>query len=304
MKIYYPKDADGNIVGLRTPEKYVYDANGDSLTTKLTELNSKTQPNRCILTDNYGTITSDFGYTYDDISEMLANNDWDKYIHDLDYIKVKLSNGHWFTLRFNINTYLNNYSTQPNIDMISDEIEYEYVYIWENDCENNNGTSSTKIPLMRMPDLQAFLNTTLYNRIPSGLKSHIVDKTGYFPYRYTNGETLTDDNKCNNGNLGKVWLPFEFEIFGRYDMSTPLSKTYGASYLKQYPCFQHSPYGKRFWTAADNTASLSSVFSNWWTGSPNSGDSNRWVYVNGGGYAHSLVLNNNNSRVPLCIRFR
>ena len=35
MKICYPKDSEGNLIGIRTPEKFVYDTNGISLTTKL-----------------------------------------------------------------------------------------------------------------------------------------------------------------------------------------------------------------------------------------------------------------------------
>ena len=40
MKIYYPKDKNGNHIGFRTPESYVFDKSGKSLTDKLAELNS------------------------------------------------------------------------------------------------------------------------------------------------------------------------------------------------------------------------------------------------------------------------
>lgn len=40
MKIYYPKDKNGNQIGFRTPESYVFDKSGKSLTDKLAELNS------------------------------------------------------------------------------------------------------------------------------------------------------------------------------------------------------------------------------------------------------------------------
>jgi hypothetical protein len=40
MKIYYPKDANGNTLGFRTPEAFVYDTNGQSLTDKLNAINS------------------------------------------------------------------------------------------------------------------------------------------------------------------------------------------------------------------------------------------------------------------------
>ena len=40
MKIYYPKDKNGNDIGFRTPEQYVFDTTGKSLTDKIAELNS------------------------------------------------------------------------------------------------------------------------------------------------------------------------------------------------------------------------------------------------------------------------
>lgn len=40
MKIYYPKDKNGNEIAFRTPENFVYDATGESLTTKLENLSS------------------------------------------------------------------------------------------------------------------------------------------------------------------------------------------------------------------------------------------------------------------------
>lgn len=41
MKIYYPVDKNGNEIGFRTPESYVFDKDGKSLTDKIAELNSK-----------------------------------------------------------------------------------------------------------------------------------------------------------------------------------------------------------------------------------------------------------------------
>lgn len=40
MKIYYPVDKNGNEIGFRTPESYVFDKDGKSLTDKIAELNS------------------------------------------------------------------------------------------------------------------------------------------------------------------------------------------------------------------------------------------------------------------------
>lgn len=41
MKIYYPKDKDGNSIGFRTPESYVYDENGNNLSDKLNDIDDE-----------------------------------------------------------------------------------------------------------------------------------------------------------------------------------------------------------------------------------------------------------------------
>ena len=76
----------------------------DKLINKLTELDNKltennnvsiisthtpiinlTNSNRCILKDDKGEVTSDYGFTYDNLSDILASGNYSKYIKDGDW---------------------------------------------------------------------------------------------------------------------------------------------------------------------------------------------------------------------------
>lgn len=110
----------------------------------------------CILTDFNNVITSDFGYTYEDIHQMLVNNDWMYYINNNDYIRIAID-GYALTMRFNIDTYYdysinnpftNNIDSLANniphhIDMISDEVIPEHLCgTIKSTCINLDNTSN------------------------------------------------------------------------------------------------------------------------------------------------------------------
>lgn len=92
---------------------------------------------RCVIKDEgkSGKITSPYGYTYDDLSNMLRNNDYHEYIQDGDYLELTLGD-YIYTMRFNIDTYYDYTIKNPftnssyiasgsiphHIDMLSDEV--------------------------------------------------------------------------------------------------------------------------------------------------------------------------------------
>ena len=92
---------------------------------------------RCVIKDegNGGKITSPYGYTYDDLSDMLRNNDYHEYIQDGDYLELTVGD-YIYTMRFNIDTYYDYAIKNPftnssyiaegsiphHIDMLSDEV--------------------------------------------------------------------------------------------------------------------------------------------------------------------------------------
>lgn len=90
---------------------------------------------RCVIIDDGRKQSSPYGYTYDDLSEMLRNNDYHEYIQDGDYLKLTVGD-YIYTMRFNIDTYYDYAIKNPfknsryipdgsiphHIDMLSDEV--------------------------------------------------------------------------------------------------------------------------------------------------------------------------------------
>lgn len=93
---------------------------------------------RCVIIDDGRKQSSPYGYTYDDLSMMLKNNDYHEYIQDGDYLKLTVGN-YVYTMRFNIDTYYDYAIINPfknsiyipegsiphHIDMLSDEVYAE-----------------------------------------------------------------------------------------------------------------------------------------------------------------------------------
>lgn len=93
---------------------------------------------RCVIIDDGIKQSSPYGYTYDDLSMMLKNNDYHEYIQDGDYLRLTVGD-YKYTMRFNIDTYYDYAITNPfknstyipmgsiphHIDMLSDEVYAE-----------------------------------------------------------------------------------------------------------------------------------------------------------------------------------
>lgn len=93
---------------------------------------------RCVIIDDGRKQSSPYGYTYDDLSMMLKNNDYHEYIQDGDYLKLTVGD-YVYTMRFNIDTYYDYAIVNPfknsiyipegsiphHIDMLSDEVYAE-----------------------------------------------------------------------------------------------------------------------------------------------------------------------------------
>lgn len=179
-------------------------------------------------------------------------------LHVGDYIPFTTTNGHTFQAQIaGVNSYKGyGYSKVGNhIDFITRELWPDTFPM--NPVNFNNGTSSdTKVPWLASNGY-LFVNslagqvpngTTLpldmvdkdytaggmYFYLPDDLKSVIVEKLIYAPTRYSASGVLTNDNDAAWVNLGKLWLPDEFEVTGARLMTT--TGWLGGGYV-QYPIF-------------------------------------------------------------------
>lgn len=250
---------------------------------------------RCILVDNKGSVSSEYGFTYESLSAMLRNNTWQGVIKNNDYILLTAMNGDVFHMMFNIDTYYQygNSATGHHIDMISRHLIPNSVG-WQMRTENtNNGTDAVKNPFLASSNMIDKLNTYFANNIPAGLKSHIIDKRFLVPTRYSSTAQITDDTGWEWATLPKLWIPFEQEVSGRPIWGS--KEWQGGSH--QYPCFQDgSQIVKNNGESGGRAA--------WWLASAYSGRTTYFCYVGTDGVFSYGNASNTDIGVPLCFRFQ
>lgn len=154
----------------------------------------------------------------------------------------------------------------------------------------NNGNASNPSPYM-VSDLKAWLDG-LVTSLPVGLQAVIVDKRMLLESRYASGSTLTDSTSWAWNDMGKLWVPSEYEVFGSIVWGT---KGYSQNGGVQYPIFANS------WKSRQKGAGHNGGRSYWWLASVYSGDSTYCCHVANGGLPY---YNSASSAlgVPLCFR--
>ena len=216
---------------------------------------SRHRENICLLeekwTDKRYKIESEYGYTYNDLSNMLSNNDYYGYIQNGDYIWVNWVGGR-FKFLANVDIYRNTDEKPHNIDFICTEIETNQGGHYSNpDDFYNLQTSILNNPLIRSEVTPIILNnfmnpfivkSIVTNGISNGfsedIRSHIVDKYKMVPVRNFDKSNDTAINKTDwafeKANLGKVWMLYENEI----KSYVALSSLEDGMCCEQYPIFQ------------------------------------------------------------------
>lgn len=204
--------------------------------------------------DKERQFISDEGYTFDDLSAMLRNNDYHRYIQNGDYIKIFTNGGFILTLVANIDTYYNSKHTHPhNIDFICTKMEHyqglgDYATSLSHFDLNPNISSNRFItnginPMVLKNFMGPWEMDNLINQTTRGFMSetftrHIVDKyknvvTRKYDKNNNSIENLKDYN-IEEVNLGKSWFLYEGEIKG-YNC---LSSINDMMMCTQYPIFQ------------------------------------------------------------------
>lgn len=212
----------------------------------------------CLLRDDGKSITSDYGYTYDDLSQMLTNNDYGRYIKDNDYIEL-IIDGYKYTMRFNIDVYYDySYGNQYNdnksnptksiphhIDMISDEImpisdsvflNLNHPYLDSKLIDTLGGNQNQRDA--GVSNLYQEISKPMWEKYSKKLnvllRRHIVQKYAIFGDRKISNKPRSIDNMITIP-IGYLWQPREPEIFGYPILS---SQGYESSVCIQYPCFR------------------------------------------------------------------
>ena len=133
----------------------------------------------------------------------------------------------------------------------------------------------------------------VYYYLPAALKAVIVEKRAYLPKRYNASSVLTEDNAGGLTNIGKLWLPSEFEVYGAPVWGGKGGYTTMGDCV-QYPIFAHN---------MNRVKNRSGSRDSWWVLSVYSGSTTAWcaVYVYGHA-ATNYAASNTYVAAPVCFR--
>lgn len=226
----------------------------------------------CLFRDDGRSINSPFGFTYNDLAQMLRNDDYSKYIKDNDYIEIVID-GFLYTMRFNIDMYHDYSFTAPytynrnqlmnniphHIDMISDEIIPEILNQQLNVFNKSVGNLTSiagdkKSRDAGIPNLYQSISNTFWNKysvkLNPMLKDNIIEKYCRIGDRKVSDLTKSANN-MSNVPIGRFWQPREPEIYGQAIIS---QKIYEGGICMQYPSFKYTGTSRREATSINNSS--------------------------------------------------
>ena len=189
-------------------------------------------------------------------------------------------------------TYVLTFTTAPaagTLTVTGVGSEYPWLasdaYLYANSLAGHVANGTTVNPAIKRVDYTA---DGIFYYLPTALKNVIVEKRLYAPKRYSASGLLTDDNAAGWTNIGKIWFPTEFEIYGSAIWSTPNYGCYGSPV--QYPLFANGRGRQIFGRAY------------WWSLSAASGYSTYWCDTSYSGYAYYAYASYTSIAAPVCFR--
>jgi len=167
-----------------------------------------------------------------------------------------------------------------------------------NESNTNNGTAAEKHPWLAS-ELYQTLNdetTGVFAKLPSDLKPYIITKRALMEERYSAGGAVAADTGWSWGNMGKLWIPTEPEIFGCSHWSEPGYGTGGGGCNLRYPLFEGG--AKHIIKGDGNGGSRC----DWWEASADRANATGFCLVHYNGDATGHNASYTGMRAPLCFR--
>lgn len=231
-------------------------------------------------------------YTWAQLQTKCQNADFSD-LRVGDYKTITLTGGEVVKMQIaGIDTYYKTTDQQVphHIDWISVDCLNDYVQ-W-NTTNNNNGDSTSPHPWL-VSNVYSYLNNTIYPKLPADVKAVIKNKRSLLESRYSASGTLTDSTSWAWQDMGNLWLPHEYEVFGSVVWGT---KGYSQGQAVQYPLFANS-YTHRLKGKGNNGSRCS-----WWLATVDSGYSTHCCYVSTYGSADYYIASRAIIGVPVCFR--
>lgn len=230
-------------------------------------------------------------YTWAQLKTKCTNVDFDD-LRIGDYKTITLTGGEVVKMQIaGIDTYYKTTNQQlgHHIDWISIDCLIDYVQ-W-NTTDNNNGNATSPHPWL-VSNVYTYLNNTIYSKLPADVKAVIKNKRSLLESRYSASGTLTDSTSWDWQDIGNLWLPNEYEVFGSTVWGT---KGYSSGQAVQYPLFANS-YMHRV-KGKGNGGSYCTL----WLTTVTSGNSTSCCCVDNGDVANSSA-SGTSIGVPVCFR--
>lgn len=231
-------------------------------------------------------------YTWSQIKTKIQNADFED-LRVGDYKTITLTGGEVVKMQIaGIDTYYRTTDQQlgHHIDWISKDCLTDYVQ-W-NTTNNNNGSADSPYPY-EVSNVKKYLNETIYPKLPSDVQAVISNKKTLMEQRYSASGALTDSTTWGWLDLGKLWLPNEYEVFGSIVWGT---KGWSQGQAVQYPLFANS-YKHRIKGKGNGGGRCA-----WWLSTVASGNSTTCCHVNYAGRANNSNASNTGVGVPVCFR--
>lgn len=232
-------------------------------------------------------------YTWADIQTMCDNGDFEN-LREGDYKTIKLTAGETVVMQIaGIDTYYKttDVSLGHHIDWISKDC-LSTTQQWNTSNNNNgNGDTTSAYPYM-VSNIYTVLNSTIYPTLPSDVRAVIFNKKTLMEQRYSSSSPLTDSTTWGWQDIGQIWLPSEYEVFGAQVWGT---KGYGVTQAVQYPLFANSFY-HRIKGQGDGGPRCT-----WWLSTVRSGTSTYCCHVSNNGNAGGSTASTSLG-VPVCFR--
>lgn len=175
-----------------------------------------------------------------------------------------------------------------HIDFVSKDC-IATTYQW-NTTNINNGDATNAAPWM-VSALKASLDG-LVAGLPAGLQSVVIEKRAFLETRYSASGTLTNSTGWAWNNMGKLWIPTEYEFFGNIAYSTT---PWAVGQNIQYPIFIGSCKSRTKGNGHNG------IRASWWLSTVRGGNATQCLYTHSRGHDSygdaTLALS-----VPLCFR--
>ena len=231
-------------------------------------------------------------YTWAQLKTKCQNADFSD-LRVGDYKTITLTGGEVVKMQIaGIDTYYKTTDQQlgHHIDWISVDCLNDYVQ-W-NTTNNNNGNATSPHPWL-VSNVCSYLNNTIYPKLPADVKAVIKNKRSLLESKYSESGTLTDSTSWDWQNMGNLWLPHEYEVFGSVVWGT---KGFSQGQAVQYPLFANSDT-HRIKGKGNNGGRC-----DWWLATVHSGNSTYCCIVSDYGNAYSNYASDTAIGVPVCFR--